>query len=94
MTTGKGLLNILLHAHLPFIKHPEYESFLEENWLFEALTESYLPQLRMVNRLDSESIPINLTFSFSPTLIAMLRDDLLKERYRRYLLKHIELGEK
>ena len=94
MTLGKGLLNILLHAHLPFIKHPEYESFLEENWLFEAITESYLPQLRMAHKLASESIPINLTFSFSPTLIAMLQDDLLKERYRRYLHNHIELGEK
>jgi 1,4-alpha-glucan branching enzyme len=94
MTHGKGLLNILLHAHLPFIKHPEYDSFLEENWLFEAITESYLPQLRMVNKLKSESIPINLTFSFSPTLIAMLQDDLLKERYRRFLQNHLELGEK
>ena len=41
----QGYLAIVLHAHLPFVRHPEYEDFLEEDWLFEAISETYLPLL-------------------------------------------------
>ena len=33
----------VLHAHLPYVRHPEYPQFLEEDWFFEALTETYVP---------------------------------------------------
>ena len=33
----------VLHAHLPYVRHPEYPEFLEEDWFFEALTETYVP---------------------------------------------------
>ena len=46
-----GYISLALHAHLPFVRHPEHEIFLEENWLFEAISETYLPLLRMFNRL-------------------------------------------
>jgi len=92
MNHGKGFLNIVLHAHLPFIKHPEFENFLEESWLFEAISESYLPLLGMLKRLEADKIPSTITISFSPTLIAMLQDDLLGKRYLGYLEKHIDLG--
>ena len=36
----QGYLSIVLHAHLPFVRHPEHEKFLEESWLFEAITEA------------------------------------------------------
>jgi len=39
----KGYWMPVLHSHLPFVKHPEYEYFLEEHWLFEAITETYIP---------------------------------------------------
>jgi len=47
MITGNenGYLCLVLHAHLPFIRHPEYEDFLEEDWFFEAVIETYLPLL-------------------------------------------------
>ena len=38
----QGYLSIVLHAHLPFVRHPEHEKFLEESWLFEAITETFL----------------------------------------------------
>jgi predicted glycosyl hydrolase (DUF1957 family) len=37
-----GFLSLVLHAHLPFVRHPEYERFLEEDWLFEAISETPL----------------------------------------------------
>jgi 1,4-alpha-glucan branching enzyme len=42
----QGYLSLVLHAHLPFVRHPEHEKFLEESWLFEAITETYLPLSR------------------------------------------------
>lgn len=91
---SKSYLQILLHAHLPFIRHPEYDDFLEERWLFEAISETYLPLLRSFARLQKEEIPFHLAMSFSPCLLAMLQDELLCERYVRHLDQMIELGEK
>ena len=91
---SKGYLSFILHAHLPFVRHPEYERFMEEDWLFEALSETYLPLLRMLNNLSAEGIPYKLTLSISPTLSAMLTDELLTTRYVKHLERLIELGEK
>ncbi|GAB6042371.1 glycoside hydrolase family 57 protein [Endothiovibrio diazotrophicus] len=88
----RGYLALLLHAHLPYVRHPEYKSFFEESWLFEAITETYLPLLGVFNRLHDDGIPYRVTLSFSPTLAAMLRDELLLERYRAHLVKLIELA--
>lgn len=90
----KNNLNLIFHAHLPFVRHPEYEKFLEEDWLFEAINESYLPMLRMLFRLRNEGLSFRLTFSLSPTLTGMLSDELLKMRFISYLNSRIELGEK
>lgn len=76
---------LVLHAHLPFVRHPEHDDFLEEDWLFEALTESYLPLLRMLRRLAEEQVPFRLALSLTPTLGTMLSDELLRQRYLRHL---------
>ncbi len=87
-----GSLALILHAHLPFVRHPEHENFLEEDWLFEAITETYLPLLRMMRRLVDEGVDFRLTLSLTPTLCAMLRDELLQERYLRHLERLIGLA--
>ena len=87
-----GSLALLLHAHLPFVRHPELEWSHEETWLFEAITESYVPLLSMMQRLRTEAIPFKLTLSISPTLAAMLSDSLLRERYLAHLEQLIELA--
>jgi 1,4-alpha-glucan branching enzyme len=85
-------LALVLHAHLPFVRHPEHEHFLEEDWLFEAITETYIPLLQMMQRLTSESVPFKLTISLTPTLCAMLQDVLLHERYVQHLDLLIDLS--
>ncbi|HHY46824.1 MAG TPA: DUF1957 domain-containing protein [Firmicutes bacterium] len=90
----QGYLAIVLHAHLPYVRHPEFPEFLEELWLFEAITESYVPLLKALNRLAGDGVDFRLTISFSPTLISMLRDPLLQERYVRHLDKLVELAER
>ena len=85
-------LALILHAHLPFVRHPEHEHFLEEDWLFEAITETYVPLLRMMQRLVNDRVPFKLTMSLTPTLCAMLDDELLRERYLRHLDALIDLA--
>ena len=87
-----GFLSIVLHAHLPFVRHPEHRRILEEEWLFEAISETYLPKLRVFNNLKQDKIPFRLTISMSPTLSAMLTDELLQERYVAHCHRMLDLA--
>lgn len=87
-----GSLALILHAHLPFVRHPEHKHFLEEDWFFEALTECYIPLVRMMQRLLNDHVPFKLAMSITPTLCAMLQDQLLCDRYVRHLDLLIDLA--
>jgi len=89
-----GYWGLFLHAHLPFVRHPEYDYFLEEHWFFEALAECYLPLLRRCYLLLDEEVPFSFTMSLTPTLASMLADGLLMERFRGYLARTTDLAEK
>jgi 1,4-alpha-glucan branching enzyme len=89
-----GYLALVLHAHLPYVRHPEHAQFLEENWLFEAITETYLPLLQFIEGWRREGIRAPITLTLSPTLCSMLQDSLLRERYVGHLNRLIELAEK
>ncbi len=89
-----GYLCLVLHSHLPYVRHPEYDDFLEEDWLFEAITETYVPILRACERMDRDGVRYRMTIGVTPPLAAMLGDDLLIGRYRRYLRNLRELVEK
>lgn len=82
-----GFLSLILHAHLPYVRHPEHRYSLEEKWLFEGITECYIPLLQVMERLEDDGVPYRLTFSLSPTLLAMLEDPFLQDRYSEYLLR-------
>lgn len=90
----KGYLSLVLHAHLPYVRHPEHENFLEENWLYEAITETYIPLIKVYEKLIKDGVGFRVTMSMTPTLISMLEDPLLQDRYVRHLDKMIELSEK
>ncbi|MBI4569397.1 MAG: DUF1957 domain-containing protein [Planctomycetes bacterium] len=89
-----GYLALVLHTHLPFVKHPEYEDFLEEDWLYEAMTECYIPILDALRGLRAEGLVFKVTFSLTPPVCEMLRDDLLRARYARHLARLVELAER
>ena len=90
----QGYLCILLHAHLPYVRHPEYEDSLEERWLFEALTETYLPLLAMLEERAQRGARGRITISLSPTLLAMFEDPLLRKRYAFHMGRLLELAER
>ena len=88
-----GYLALVLHAHLPFVRHPEDPTVMEEQWLYEGITGTYLPLMQMFEGLVADGVPYRCTVSLSAPLITMLTDDLLKERYARHLDRLIELSE-
>lgn len=90
----KGYWVPVLHSHLPFIKHPQYEYFLEEHWLFEAISECYIPLLRRLKQLESENIDFRLTISVTPPLAQMLDDTHLMQKYEKHLENQLLLAQK
>ncbi|MGE5238081.1 MAG: glycoside hydrolase family 57 protein [Chloroflexota bacterium] len=89
-----GYLVIALHAHLPFVRHPEYDHALEENWLYEAIIESYVPLILMIERLLDDGIDFRVTFSITPTLSSMFEDPYLQSRCVERVESLIELAHK
>jgi 1,4-alpha-glucan branching enzyme len=78
-------LVLVLHAHLPFIRHPEHEVFYEENWFFDAITETYVPLLWAIKEAADAGHEPRLTMSITPPLLSMMADSLLMKRYDRFL---------
>ncbi len=89
-----GYFSLVLHAHLPFVRHPEHDDFLEEDWLYEAISETYIPLLEVFEGLIDDGIPLRVSMSITPTLASMLADPLLQSRYLRRINQLIELAER
>src|SRR5262249_9571536 len=89
-----GYLSLVLRAHLPYVRHPETGDFLEEDWLYEAITETYVPLLEVFQGLERDGVDWRLTMSVTPTLAAMLSDPLLQYRYVRHIDNLIALAGK
>jgi 1,4-alpha-glucan branching enzyme len=90
MEDEKGYLLFVLNTHQPFVRHPDVAHPLEENWLFEASTESYIPLAEMCSCLVRDGIKPNITVSFTPCLIEMLGDDLKGASYDSYLSERVD----
>ena len=89
-----GYFSLVLHAHLPFVRHPEYPEFLEEDWFYEAITEVYLPLIYIFQNLHEVGARPRVAMNISPPLCEMLSDKLLEERYTRHLENLLELARK
>ncbi len=81
----KARIILALHAHLPYIRIPEKKFPLQELWLFQSITECYIPLIVCLNELIEEDIEFNITLSLSPTLLSMLGDNYYKDKYKNYL---------
>jgi len=93
MPDGENMKSVLLalHAHLPYVRHPEWDNFLEEQWLFEAVVETYAPLVLVLEELRREKVPVRLTLTLSPTLLLMLDDGLLHDRTVRFVETRLRL---
>ena len=87
----KGNLAIVLHAHLPFVRSEEPGS-LEEDWFFQALVECYLPLLETLEEASkSNHESPKLTIGLSPTLLSLLDDEVLKNRFKKWVELRLDI---
>lgn len=92
MSDVRGFCCLVLHTHLPYVHHPDYDDFLEEDWLFEALTETYLPLLFILEDLTRDGVPVRLGMTVTPPLAHMLATPVLVRKFETYLDKRTELA--
>ncbi len=87
----KGNLAIVLHAHLPYVRSEEPGS-LEEDWFFQALVECYLPLLGTLEKASKakDQTP-KITIGLSPTLLSLLEDEVLKNRFEEWVAIRLEV---
>jgi 1,4-alpha-glucan branching enzyme len=90
MTKGQpsGYLTFTLHAHLPYVvNHGTWPHGLE--WLLEAATETYLPLLRVLGRLQADGIALKANLNISPILLEQLAHPVFKAELPEYLNRKI-----
>jgi len=90
----KGYFALVLHAHLPYVRHLESDRYLEERWLHEAITETYVPLLQVFQGLVNDGVDFAVTMTLTPTLVAMLQDPMLQSRYLAYIDNLVALAQK
>ena len=88
----KGYLALILHSQLPYVRHTAHRQSLEEKWFFEAITECYVPFIKIFQELERDNVDYSITFSLSPTLLAMMEDPFLQDRYAGYLSRLQDLA--
>lgn len=91
---AKNLL-LTLVAHQGYIRHEDEKDYaLQNDILFSAICQTYLPLLDLFHRLESEGLDFKLAMVLSPSLCSLLDDDLIKAQFVHWLEKRIALGEK
>ncbi len=82
--TARGAFALVLHGHLPFVlPHGQWPHGSE--MVFECAAESYLPLLRVVDRLVGEGISPKMTLGITPVLAEQLAHPDFKQQFTDYL---------
>lgn len=85
----KGSFTFVLHSHLPYCRRAGRWPHGEE-WLHEALSETYLPLLCALYDLRSEGCPFHLTVGLTPVLAEQLADPLVQEHFQEFVEEQIQ----
>jgi len=80
---------LVLHAHLPYVRAHGMWPFGEET-LYEAMAETYLPLLRVLERLRAEGVEAPFTLGITPILAEQLADARIKEGFWAYAKDRLE----
>ncbi|CAD5243679.1 1,4-alpha-glucan branching protein [Thermococcus camini] len=88
----KGYFTFVLHTHLPYVRKHGKWPFGEE-WLYEAMSETYIPLLMEFERLRSSGVRFGLVINITPVLVEQLSDDYIKAEFEKYILRKIKTTE-
>jgi 1,4-alpha-glucan branching enzyme len=86
MPEPEGAFVLVLHSHLPYVLSHDR---LEEEWLFEAVVESYLPILDGLNRLALRGLSPKVTIGLTPVLLEQLAHPRFAPQFLAYLEQKI-----
>lgn len=78
-----GAFTFVLHSHIPYARQAGMWPHGEE-WLHEAIAETYLPLLDALYDLAEEGIDYKLTVGMTPILSEQLSDPLIVEHFIHY----------
>ena len=67
---------------------------LKLNSFFEAISDSYIPMLKMFERLKGEGVTFKVGIVLPPVLCSMFDDEKIQKLYVDFLDKRIALGKK
>ena len=92
MQEKKGYVSFVLHAHLPFIHHPESDDYLEESWLKNELTYEEVKDTLKISDANVHRILKTCTLKNG----CYQREDVIRECMggRLYTLEDLNRGEK
>ncbi|MGE5574046.1 MAG: glycoside hydrolase family 57 protein [Bacillota bacterium] len=90
MSTGSFVF--VLHSHLPYCRKAGVWPFGEE-WVFEAMAETYIPLLDIVSDLVARGVPARLTVGLTPVLLDQLQDPYMLFRFDEYVETKIAAAE-
>ncbi len=90
-TQSAGAFQFVLHSHLPYCRLAGRWPHGEE-WIHEALAETYIPLLNVLTDLYERGICGKMTLSLSPVLVEQLADADVCANFLLYLDEEIEMA--
>lgn len=81
--TTRGAFTFVLHSHLPYAREAGMWPHGEE-WVHEAIAETYLPLLNALYDLEEEGVDFRLTVGITPILAEQLADRLIADHFIVY----------
>jgi len=79
-----GYFGLVLHGHIPWCKKSGTWPAGEE-WLMEAMNETYIPMLNILRELKESGLKTAITINITPILAEQLADEYMKQRFTEYM---------
>jgi len=79
----RGAFTFVLHSHLPYARNAGMWPHGEE-WIHEAIADTYIPILDSLNELVDEGIDFKLTIGITPILAEQLADESIINNFIQY----------
>jgi 1,4-alpha-glucan branching enzyme len=85
-----GAFALVLHSHLPYVLAHDR---LEEEWLFEAVAESYLPLTQIFTQLSLRGVSPKVTIGLTPVLLEQLADSRFAPKFLAYVAQKVRAAD-